>query len=446
MTRARTFIAAAAGLLAALGLAAHVGCPRASEDGQDHADHEGHDHGDHSDHAEATVELSDTAAANLGLEMARLRARPWYDEVKIPGLLQEEFDRRADVTAPCQVRIVALDAPPHATVRAGQQLAVLELVDADLTQTQLAAVQARADWLKASTELDRTRAYRDGLSGDAMAAERARVIGDIAVLEAEVQASRSTLDAALAAAGLAGLSRTQLDALENEGRVATRVIVHAPALDGRPDLEIAARPVNHGETVEAGSPLFELVALDRLLVVGEAFENELAVVRKATEEKLPVSLYFPAENRSVGGLSLRSIEGVLDGNDRVTHFFVSLPNEVVSTTEEDGERYVDWTYRVGSRVQVLVATEDKGPRFLLPASAVVREEGHSYAYRRHGDVYEQVELRVEKDQGHFVVVPLDSGLVEGDQVVVVGANQVHLSARPEVEGGAGGHAGHGHAH
>lgn len=413
--------------------------------GHDHGGHEGHDHGEHESHGATTgksVQLSATAAANLGIEVTEIHPELWYDEVKIPGTVREEFDRRAVVTAPSQVRVAKLDAPPHATVGAGERLALLDLVDSALTQTQLDAVGARAEWLKASTELDRTRVYLEGLESTGLADERQRVSGDIKVLEAEVQASRSALDAALAALGLAGLSQAQLEALENEGEVATRIRVNAPALEGRPDLEIAARPVDLGETVDAGATLFDLVALDQLLVVGEAFEAELSVVRKATEEKLPVSLYFTAEDLTVRGLTIRSIEGVLDGNDRVTHFFVSLPNEPLADHEEGGERFVDWKYRVGSRVQVLVATDDRGSRFLLPSSAVVLEEGHSFVYRRVGETYEQVELRVESEQGHYVVVPLAAGLENGDHIVVVGANQVHLSANPAMANDSG----HGHSH
>ncbi len=426
----------------------HEGHDHGSHEGHDHGSHEGHDHGSDGGHEPVpaedlkTVHLSATAAANLGIEVTTIEPELWYDEVKIPGTVREEFDRRAVVTAPSQVRVAKLDAPPHATVGAGQRLALLDLVDSALTQTQLEAVEARAEWLKASTELERTQAYLEGLEGTTLADERDRVAGDVKVLEAEVQASRSGLDAALAALGLAGLNRTQLEALENEGVVATRIQINAPTLDGRPDLEIAQRPVSLGETVEAGTTLFDLVALDQLLVVGEAFEAELPVVRRATEEKLPVSLYFPAQDLTVKGLTIRSIEGVLDGDDRVTHFFVGLPNELLSDHEEGGARFVDWRYRVGSRVQVLVATEDRGSRFLLPSSAVVVEEGHSFVYRNDGEHYEQLEVRVESEQGHYVVVPLDSGLQNGDRIVAVGANQVHLSANPA----AANDSGHGHSH
>ncbi len=410
---------------------------------EDHGDHAGHDHGDHADHGDGpSVHLSATASANLGIEITELHTEAWYDEVKIPGTLREEFDRRAVVTAPSQVRVAKLDVPPHATVKAGQRLALLDLVDSQLTQTQLDAVEARAEWLKASTELERTRIYLDGLQDTALADERTRVTGDAKVLEAEVQASRSALDAALAALKIAGLNSSQLKVLEEEGTVATRIQVHAPSLDGKPELEIADRPVDLGETVDAGAILFDLVALDRLLVVGEAFEAELPVVRKASEEGLPVSLYFPAENLTVRGLSIRSIEGVLDGDNRVTHFFVSVPNEPVSVKEEGSVRFVDWQYRVGSRVQVLVATEDKGPRFLLPSTAIVREEGHCFVYRKQGEEYEQIEVRIESEQGHYVVVPVDAGLKEKDQIVSVGSNQIHLSANPS----AADDSGHGHSH
>jgi hypothetical protein len=334
-------------------------------------------------------------------------------------------------------------------VRAGQRLAVLEMVDPELRHLQIRAVEVRAELVETRIERDRTRSYLEALiaGGQSVADERRRVEADLEVLEARVTSGTSTLDTILAALAMAGLSQTQLDALEQEGKPATHISLYAPSLPGRPELEVTARDAHAGQTLDAGSSLYELAALDQLLVWGEAFEADLEEVRRAAAEELPVSLLFPAEERRVDGLSIRSLEGALDGEDRTTHFFVPLPNPKVSQKTVDGVRYVDWQNRAGARVQVLVGTDAVGERLVIPASALISEGGATLAYVKHGEHYEPVELTVDAVESRRAVIPRGGGLSPGDQVVVTGALQVHL-AHKQASGGAGvavdPHAGHNH--
>ena len=423
--------------------------------GHDHAaaedEHAGHDHAaaedEHTDHA--YLELSAASASNIGLELYEVKAEVWYDQLKIPGTLQVDWDRQATVSTPTTVRVVSLDAPPHATVRAGQRLAVLEVVDPELRQLQIHAVEVRADLIETGIQRDRTRSYLDALSsrGQPVAEERRRVEADLEVLEAKVTSNASTLATILAALKMAGFSNTQLEDLEQRGVPSTRISVYAPSLPGKPELEVMARNGQTGQTIDAGSPLYELAALDQLLVWGEAFEADLGAVRRAAAEGLPVSLLFPAEDRRVDGLTIRSLEGALDGEDRTTHFFVPLPNPKVSDKKADGARYVDWQNRAGARVQILVGTEQVGERLVLPSSALISEGGATLAYRKHGAHYEPVELTVVTVESRRAVVPLGVGLEPGDFIVTAGALQVHL-AHKEATGAAGAaadpHAGHNH--
>ncbi len=423
---------------------AHAGHDHGAEGADAHA---GHDHGDHS-----YVELSDAAASNIGLELHTLVPELWYDQLKIPGTLRVDWDRQATVSTPTTVRVVSLDAPPHATVRPGQRLAVLELVDPELRQLQIHAVEVRADLVDSRIQRDRTRSYLEALSssGRDVAEERRRVEADLEVLEAKVTSNASTLNTILAALEMAGLSSGQLEALERRGEPSTRISLYAPSLPGKPELEVMTRGAHVGQTLDAGSPLFELAALDQLLVWGEAFEADLDAVRRAAAEDLPVSLLFPAEDRRVDGLNIRSLEGALDGENRTTHFFVPLPNPKVSEKNVDGVRYVDWRNRAGARVQILVGTEEVGERLVLPASALITEAGSTLAYRKHGDHYEPVELEVVTVESRRAVVPLGAGLKPGDQVVTAGALQVHLTHKQAEgggeAGGGDGHAHHGHSH
>ncbi|MFH1465832.1 MAG: efflux RND transporter periplasmic adaptor subunit [Pseudomonadota bacterium] len=430
--------------------APHQHADHAGQEDHDH-DHAGHDHAgdEHAghDHAGHVVALSAAAAANIGVKTEQVAPRAWYDQLKIPGVVGMDPDAQVTVATATAVRVISLDAPPHATVAAGQRLAVLELVDPDLRHLQIRATETRAALLEASTEQARTARYLEALrAADAeVAEERARVEADLEVLEARVAAQRSTLDTILAALETAGLSAGQRASLAEHGTPATRIEVHAPALSGRPDLEITAREVHVGQIVPAGSALFELCALDRLLVTGEAFEADLAAVRQATRDDLPVTVLFPAEGRVVEGLRIRSVEGTADGQERTTHFFVPMPNRAISEKQHDGARFVDWEERAGVRVQVLVATAPVGERVVIPATALVEEGGATYVYRDDGEDYERVEVRVERQEGRVAVLPADGPLALGDEIVVAGALQVHVACK-QAEGGGGEAAGHHHNH
>lgn len=403
-----------------------------------HDEHVGHAHG-------VAVELSATAAANIGVRTEQVAPREWYDRLKIPGVVGVDPDRLVTVSTPTTVRVVSLDVPPHATVSAGQRLAVLELVDPELRQLQIRAAETRAALLAARTERGRTARYLTGLRarGAEVAEERTRVEADFEVLEAQVSAQQSTLDTILAALETSGLSAAQRAALAEHGTPATRIEVRAPALAGRPDLEITAREVHVGQIVPAGSSLFELCALDRLLVTGEAFEADLLAVRQAARDDLPIAVLFPAEGRTVEDLRIRSVEGTLDSQERTTHFFIPMPNRLTGEKQQDGARFLDWEERAGARVQVLVATESLGERVVIPSTALVEEGGATYAYRYDGEDYERVEVRVEQQEGRVAVLPADGPLAVGDEIVVAGALQVHLASKV---GGADGAEAAGHQH
>jgi len=392
--------------------------------------------------------IDPTTAANLGIVAETVQPVIYYDRIKIPGTVAVVPGRRVAVATTSQVRVTSLAAPPHATVRAGELLAEVELVDPEIRDLQMSAVDLRADLLETQTERDRKHSYLSALRerGSSVGDEQGRVEKDLAVLDARLTSKQSALEATLSYLELAGLDAEQLAALESNGTVTTRVSLRAPALPGSPDLEVAIRHVEPGEVVDAGSPLYDLVALDHLQVVGEAFESDLPAVRRALADELPVTLLFPAEDRTVSGLKIQSSEGALDGVNRVTHFFVPFENRLLSETEDGGIRYQTWENRAGARVQVLVATEEVGPRFVIPATALVREGGTAAVFRKQGDEYERIEVRVEAIEGRSAILPNNGSLAAGDQLVLIGALQVSLELQRQAGGAAAAdpHAGHKH--
>ncbi len=375
------------------------------------------------------VHLNDKASANLNLKTETIELEPWFDRIKIPGTVSVDPDRLVHVSLPATVRVLQLNAPLHSTVAAGQQLAVFELVDPELNQMQIRAVELRAELLGVQTELDRMRTYLDTLppvTTNGKNHERRRVEADLAVADAKSNSLVSSLDAVLETLKLSGLSNGQLKSLAEEGQVTNHISIFAPHLPGSPALEVAVRSIDLGETIPAGTSLFKLVAMDRLLVIGDAFESDLPTVSRAARENLPVSLLFPAENRHVNDLNILTVESALDGLERITHFLVPVPNKLVSQKSVEGIDYWDWELRAGSRVQILVATEEVGPRYLLPSSAIIRDNGHICVFKKIHDGFERVDILMERLEGRNAVLTKDCGLQAGDQIVTNGSLQLNL--------------------
>lgn len=427
-------------------------------DGHDHgaedaAAHD-HDHGaesgaahDHDHPGSDVVVLDPMAARNLGIRTQMVHPETYYDQVKIPGMITLDPDREYEVSAPATVRVLELDTRVPATVLPGERLAVLELVDGEIRALQMDAVALRAEQRSDQTERDRLTRYLESLRSAAQpsASEIERVSADLEVIEARLAAQASTLDALLASLRTAGLSEQQLSALADEGRVATRIEVRVPQMPGIGSFEVIDRPVHRGQTVPAGGTLFELVCLEQLWVMGEAFEADLEVVEQAAREKLPVTVLLPAQDRHVSDLRILALEGEQDGENRVTHFFLELPNELVDRRTRDGHRYLQWAFRAGARVQIMVATERAGERYVIPAGALVRQAGQAWVFLYEQGEHLRIPVVAESAGPRQVVLAPDCGLHPGDVLVTSGALQLNLILQqgqgPEA---VDPHAGHSH--
>ncbi len=392
------------------------------------------------DHLEADI------FKDLEIRTQVVQAQAYASTMKIPGVAQVDPDRKVDISAPLAARIVKLSAPLHATVRPGDRVATLEVVDPGVRQLQVQAVEIRAELLGIKTERNRTRTYLEALQGQGgtAAREHRRVEADLKVLEAKLNSRQSSLVAMLASLQVAGLSPAQIRALKEKGTTVTSIALYAPRLSGQPDLEVALRPVHQGQTVALGDTLYTLVALDRLLVIGEAFEDDLPVVRRASRENLPVSLEFPA-GQIVTGLNIFSVEGALDGEERITHFFMRLDNRLAGEKTEGQARYQDWEYRAGARVQIRVMTAKQQERIVLPVGALLREGGRQFMFRVHQGGCDRIAVRVESVDDRQVVLPLDGGLHPGDVVIVEGTLAAHLAFEQASKGKQVG-TDHGHQH
>ncbi|MBI4422282.1 MAG: efflux RND transporter periplasmic adaptor subunit [Elusimicrobia bacterium] len=184
---------------------------------------------------------------------------------------------------------------------------------------------------------------------------------------------------------------------------------------------VAVAYVTPGDRVEKGMPLFDLVDLSTIWVEAGVYEPDLPKV--------------PAQARAAiegpGGRRLASSkflgqQGSMDSASRTAKVLFAFPNP-------------GGAFKLGAVLSVDILTRESSRGPVLPASAVVDEDGKAVAFVQvEGESFERRVLRLGTREGDWIRA-LD-GVLAGERVVVDGAYLVRLAAAsPRVPE-------HGHAH
>ena len=311
-----------------------------------------------------------TAFAETGSVMASFDA---------PGTIEPAAGRYADVTAPISGLVdpssVASSPAPGQVVAQGQALAIITPV---LGEGGSAFAEARAALREAQVEYDRAKRLVD-----AEAAPQRR----LHEAENRLQAAREAL-AGFGAAGVGG-----------------RIVIRAP-ISGT----VVSRTIAPGSRVEAGAPLFAIVDPRVVWLSVNVPAAQAPLVGRTSGAS------FLVEGSPRKYLSSRtvSIGNVIDPQSRTVRAIYEVNNP-------------DASIRVGSNARVSVRTGQSVSGVIIPASAVLEEDGRSIVYvQPDGEAFEKREVRLGGEQGGFVLV-LD-GVKAGERVVTGAAYQVRLAS------------------
>jgi hypothetical protein len=184
-----------------------------------------------------------------------------------------------------------------------------------------------------------------------------------------------------------------------------------------------------------------------LLIEGTAFEADTPHLRAAVEANTPVSadvLISTRREQAVNGLKLLYLADTVDRASRAQHFYVRLPNKIVSDRREGSHRYLQWQFNPGQRVELSLPVEHFTDRLVVPAKSVVTDGAESYVYRQGGDSFERVPVHVEHRDKKSAVIKNDGAVFPGDVIAANGAFQIHLALKNKSGGGIDPHAGHNH--
>lgn len=407
--------------------------------------HAGHDHAGHQEGD--SIELSEQARKNIGLQVAKIELKPFTRSITVPGIVVERPGRSVvQVTAPMAGIVTKIYPTEGEAVVPGQKLFDMRLTHEDLVQSQ-------ADLLRTAEELD-------VIGREIERIEKLTTEGGLAgktLLERkyEQQKQQAALRSQRQALLLHGLTTSQVDDILRDRKLLQFLSVDAPGpMNGMltsgdqryyqvQDLRIA-----QGQHVNAGDALAELVDHSELFIEGNAFERDVpTITRASTDEKL-VSALMEVDGGSpqiILDLKILYAAPQIDPDSRTLHFYVTLRNVIEQNRQlTDGRRYISWRFRPGQRTQLQIPVETWADRIVLPIDAVVEEGAEAYVFTPNGDHFDRRSVHVEFKDPTSVVIANDGVLFPGDLVAISAAKQLQLALKNKSGGGPDPHAGHNH--
>jgi membrane fusion protein, heavy metal efflux system len=317
---------------------------------------------------------------DLRITTSVVEQRHGGDGVSLLGEVTVNEDSYSQVGAPLAARIVKITAGPGQHVTKGQQLAVLQSTEIGKARSENSTAQARLQLTRQTLERKRR------LAGEHIVAQRDVQEAEAAVAsaEAEVRASRSTLQA--------------LDATDSTSE-SSQLSLRAP-ISGM----VIERTALMGQLAEPAQPLFKIADLSNVWLSVHAFERD--VVRLQTGKTAKVTL--PALPGRTFQAKITLIGKQVDTASRTIPVRIAIANG--SGVLRPGMSATAWVPLGESSQQIIT----------VPAAAVQRIENQWYVFiPKSGDTFELRQVGRGRDlAGEIEIV---RGLRSGETVVVDGA-------------------------
>ncbi|WP_201262387.1 efflux RND transporter periplasmic adaptor subunit [Azospira sp. I13] len=334
------------------------------------------------------------------LKVVPVGAVPVSETLRVAGRLDFDEQRIARIGATVTGRVTQISGQLGQSIKAGEPLAVIN--STVLGEAQLAFLKFNA---RASLERRNVERAQQLFAADVIGkAELQRRENEAAVTEAERQAAEDQLR-------VLGMSPKDIAALAGRGTInsLTPVVASIPGT-------LVERKVTQGQVVEPADALFTVADLSRLWAVADVPEQQAALVRTGQS----VALEIPALAGEHLTGKLIYISDTVNPETRTV---------LVRTELENPERRLK-----PAMLATMVIAGKALPKLAVPAAAVVREDNNEFVFVQIApSQYRLTPVVLGAETGG--VRPVQSGLKEGDPVVVEGA--FHLNnerKRKELEG------------
>lgn len=416
-------------------------------------EHAGHDHAAHAGHEESSsLELSEQARKNIGLRVGKVELQTFVRTITVPGIVAERPGRtNLRIAAPMTGIITKVYVVQGEAIRPGQPVFDLRLTHEDMLQVQV-------DFLKLVEELDvvhkEIERLRPAVAKGAIAEKN---VLDRQYEQQKLQASLKSQRESLL---LHGLSAEQVDEIQKSRTLRSKQTVFAPARPSADDSEDATDSLpkdslliaesvaaETGRFVNTGDLLLTLADYAELFVEGNAFEQDGELIANALRDGRKVSMRVESKNSTgdlVPDLEILYLSDQIDPESRTLHFYVRLPNERTRDQTRNGHRFINWRFKPGQRLQLLVPVEEWEKRIVLPADAVVQEGPENFVFQQNGKHFDRRPVHVEYRDLSSVVIAQDGSVFPGDTVALNGTQQMQMALKNKAGGAPDPHAGHNH--
>ena len=448
-------------------------------------------------HAEQTLELSAEAQRNLGLQMTTVKLSQFVQKLRIPGVVREK-PAYGDLGVSSSVNgiVTRIFATPGQAVNAGDRLFELQLTGEALASAQTELLQA----------LEKLDVLEQELGRIGPLAEQGAVAAKNKLqLEYEHKQTLALKRNRSQELLVRGLTPGQIDEIITNKRLLRTMTLTVPDDFGAAEPDSASTPANAthsqtpsaasgeftveelnvfpGQAVQAGDVLCQLEQHSELLVEGQAYEADVAVLSEVIEAGNGVDVEFGLPGRETWkrNLSILYQDNRVDPDSQTFRFYVTLKNEVLQDSlDEHQRRYRTWRFKPGQRVHVSIPVKVWEHQIVLPNEAVALEgpdafvfrelaEGHDHDHAHaHAeadgdghdhDGHDEADKGEEAHEGHLelemvpvqvlyqdvrqTVIAADGELRRGDRVAVNQAYLLNLAVKSG-SGGGGEHQGHAH--
>lgn len=392
--------------------ASHEGHHHDDKDGHDHKhdsaqqDAHGHDHGE-AGHADE-VKLTPEAVRRHDVRVAPVKKQVLAATFAAPARVSYNAEAMAHVGSLVKGRAAEIKVSLGDAVKKGDELLVVESPElgeaqSDFIQKSTALAVATAAVEPAQRASERATKLYDKSQGVALAEVQKRE-SELKAAQGAVQTARAALDAAKNRLLLMGLNEGALDALGKTKQIDARYVVRAPIAG-----TVIQREVTLGELVSPEKEALLVVAdLGSVWVIADIPESKLDEVSVGSAARVRIGA-------SVGTLEgkLSYIAPSLDAATRTAQVRIVVPNPRGSL-------------RPGMFARADVATGAIGdagaPVLAVPEEAVQTVEGKPAVFVPvEGEANTFAARPVKRGRTVGGMVPIESGLKDGEQVVVNGA-------------------------
>jgi cobalt-zinc-cadmium efflux system membrane fusion protein len=323
------------------------------------------------------------------IETAVIDVKSVQPELILAGKVAYGEDRYSRISSPLQGRVLEVRAHLGDRVKAGDTLLIIDSPD---------ITQAYSEFVKEASELEyAARAYE---LAKELYETKALALKDLKQAENDVIKARAEFRRAKEQLLSLRVPSVELDKPLAQQRITSRFDMKSP-LSGT----VVERTVTPGQSVgaDAGQVLFTVADLDRLQVVADVYERDLALVKVSQVARVNVEAYPGAAFAAV----VASIGDVVDPNTRTIKVRAWVDNH-------------DHRLKPEMFARLRLDIGDANPFLAIPKEAVVEVDGKHFVYLVEApDTYVKHEVRVSTVSSDTVRVL--EGLSPGQRIVTKGA-------------------------